>query len=514
MYFKILLLVLLLITTEVYPQKSYYNINDYISETGKSKLITVQLQELIDECSLNGGGYIQFPAGEYLTGTIVLKDNTYLDLSPGATLYGSKDINDYTHGSLIYSNGASNIGIIGKGSINGQGDFFWRGKKRPYNRPGCMIQLENSTDIKIKDINILNSPSWNIALRFCNRVWINGISMISDHDSPNSDGIDPISSKNVFISNCYIDVGDDAICLKTMGDVTTENIVVDNCVLISDDSAIKFGTGSDTHIRNAVFSNIIIRNTAYGIGLYAKDGGTYENIRFSNIHIETIVNDNNEDVKTRDTYPIYIDLEKRSSDSKLGYVKNIFFDNITIDTYDGHCLFLGQPNHKFENINLSNINYTLHHRRSFEGKTKPRGTRKLKIKAANDFADVPAHFTFAHIDGLVIKDLRIIDLSNSDKNERHMIWGYDVHDAQIKDFSNKLIVPNKKLSQLYFNEVSDIEIKNSSPTYSSSPFLYLEGADTRNVILQNNNFYKTNRVVEFDESFKKSELIEFNNLKN
>jgi len=90
MNYKFLLIVLLLITTEVYPQKSYYNINDYISETGKSKLITVQLQELIDKCSLNGGGYIQFPAGEYLTGTIVLKDNTYLDLSPGATLYGSK----------------------------------------------------------------------------------------------------------------------------------------------------------------------------------------------------------------------------------------------------------------------------------------------------------------------------------------------------------------------------------------------------------------------------------------
>jgi len=69
------------------------------------------------------------------------------------------------------------------------------------------------------------------------------------------------------------------------------------------------------------------------------------------------------------------------------------------------------------------------------------------------------------------------------------------------------------LSQLFFNEVSDVEIKDSSPTYSSSPFIYLEGSDTRNVILQNNNFYKINRVVEFDESFKKSELIEFNNLK-
>ena len=35
-----------------------------------------------------------FPPGDYLTGTIELKDTTFLELAPGATLYGSKDIKD------------------------------------------------------------------------------------------------------------------------------------------------------------------------------------------------------------------------------------------------------------------------------------------------------------------------------------------------------------------------------------------------------------------------------------
>jgi len=514
---KIFMLTIILFSCKAYSQNSNYNVNEYIKSTGKSNLITTQLQNLIDKCSEAGGGYIYFPAGEYLTGTIELKDNTYLELTPGATLYGSTDMKDYpvvgkNNKSLIYANGANNIGIIGNGTINGQGDSFWRNKEQPYIRPDRFILFENSSNIKIENVLITNSPNWNIEVRLCDWVWIDGISIVNERKSPNTDGIDPVSSKNVFISNCYIETGDDAICPKSIGNTPNENLVVTNCIIISDDSAIKLGTRSETYIRDALFSNIIIKNTEYGIAFFAKDGGTFENIRFDNIHIQSTIDMQADSTKPMGTYPIFIDLEKRSPEAKLGSIKNVFFNNITIDSQDGHCVFLGQPDSKFENINLSNIDFTLHQRKPYDDNRKPRGVKNLKDKAANDFSHIASHFTFAYIDGLNIDNLSIHDLSTNANNERHMIWGYDVNQITISDFKNYQLVANKKLAQFHFKESTSVEVKSCTPAFSVSSFMCLEGERTKNVVLHNNNFLKLKTIVELGKTVQSKELIELNNL--
>lgn len=508
--------ILMLLALNIYAQNSIYNIKNYVEETGKTKLITSQLQELIDKCSSEGGGYVYFPAGEYLTGSIILKDNTYLDLSPGATLYGSTDINDYSEESskcLIYAKGAKNFGIRGEGTINGQGDAFWRGIERPYNRPNRFILFEECQNIRMNDITMLNSPNWNLELLNCDFAWIDGVTMISPLNSPNSDGIDPTSSSNIFISNCYFELGDDAICPKSRGTKPTENIVVENCIIISDDSAIKLGTRSEAPIRNLVFNNIIIKNTQYGIAFFAKDGGTFENIRFSNIIIETVKSENAKDDRPSGSYPIFLDIERRKPESPISYIKDIHFSDITINTNDGHCLFLGQPEEHIKNLYFSNINYNLYKHTTFEGSKKPRGVRTLRDRAANDFSHIPSNFTFAYITNVVLSDLYITDYDNSGKHERHMIWGYDVHDVAVSNFNNKLAVQNKSLAQLHFKESTGIEIKSSSPSNTASPFLFLEGAKTSSIILQNNNVININKVFETDGSFNESEIIEYNNLK-
>lgn len=49
-------------------------------------LDTASIQSAIDACSASGGGTVHFPAGRYLTGTIVLKSGVTLSLDEGATL--------------------------------------------------------------------------------------------------------------------------------------------------------------------------------------------------------------------------------------------------------------------------------------------------------------------------------------------------------------------------------------------------------------------------------------------
>ena len=516
--FKILICIVaigLAIGKTAYSQEYAYNVKNYITKSEREILLTGELQFLIDQCHEAGGGTIYFPPGDYLTGTLFLKSNVYLEFSPGATLFGSKEMGDYPYNglkSLIYANGQDNLGIKGKGTVNAQGDAFWRGKEPPYIRPDRCILFEHCTDVSIKDVHVTNSPNWNIDVRYCERVWIDGVTITSEREAPNADGIDPVSSKDVFISNCYINVGDDAICPKSRGDIPMENLVVTNCILISDDTAIKLGTRSDSDIRNALFSNIVIRDTPYGIGMYAKDGGTFENIRFENILIETTPYDSTNASSPSKNYPIFLDLEKRDADSELGKIKNIFFSNITIDSPNGNCLFFGQKDSRIDNLRLSGIYFQLHHRQTFEGNRKPRGVRTLISVASNDFSDVPAHFVFAHIDGLSIHDLSIHDLSKETDHERSMIWGYDIHNVKLSNFENEIVEPNIELPQFHFKESSVIEIVSSTPAKTVTPFLYLEGSKTKKVYLQNNNFTYLDEIFDHDELFDIHELNEYNNI--
>ena len=499
----------------VSAQTSVYNVKESIKKTGKDVLITKKLQALIDQCSAEGGGYVYFPAGDYLTGSLILKDHVFLDLSPGATLWGSTDINHYTEAakeSLIYAFEANNIGIIGKGTLNGNGDFFWKGKERPYDRPRRFMLFESSQNIRIRDITMLNSPNWNMELLRCDFAWIDGITMISDLNSPNSDGIDPTSSSNVFISNSYFELGDDVICPKSRGTKPTENVVVENCVMVSDDSAIKLGTRSEAPIRNLTFNNIIIRNTQYGIAFFAKDGGTFENIRFSNITIESVREDDGKDDRPSGSYPIFLDIERRKPDGPISYINDVHFSDITINSTDGHCLFLGQPDEKIKNLYFSNINFHLDKHRTFVGSKKPRGVRSLKDRAANDYSHIPSNFTFAYVDGLSIEDLHIIDRDESGQFERHMIWGYAIDNVRIDDFTNTLNTPNRALAQFNFKDAKGVQIRSTQPTSTIAPFIFLEG-NTKEVILMNNNFRGINKLIESDDQFDRNELIDFGNLK-
>ena len=96
---------------------------------GDSRFLnTKQLQQAIDACHNSGGGRVYFPEGNYLTGTIVIKDHVILHLKKGARILGSTDIEDYrnldpfTEGlgidvgwALVVAVDAKNIGVEGEG---------------------------------------------------------------------------------------------------------------------------------------------------------------------------------------------------------------------------------------------------------------------------------------------------------------------------------------------------------------------------------------------------------------
>lgn len=269
-----------------------YNVKSFGASGAGHALDTAAIQRTIDAAAAAGGGGVYFPAGRFLSGTLTLKSNITLYLSPGAVLLGSARIEDYSPKHLIYAQGADNIAIEGGGAIDGQGDSFLDKSLKPLPRPSPLIEIWNCHGLRIEGITIRKAPAWTIHPKNCDGVTIRGITLLNNLRAINSDGIDIDSSRNVIISDSHIEAGDDCIVLKTTNRGAApiqpvENVTVSNCVLVSAASALKLGTESYADFRHCLFSNCVIRDSRTGIALLVNDGPTIEDVRFENIGMTT-----------------------------------------------------------------------------------------------------------------------------------------------------------------------------------------------------------------------------------
>jgi hypothetical protein len=420
------------------PPSPVCNVAAYGAKGDRRSNNAPAIQQAIDACAKAGGGTVFFPAGDFLSGTVVLKSNIVLHFSPGATLWGSRQMADYNPPYLIYARDAGNIGIEGSGTINGSGDAFWEPDFKPKpKRPDALIRLERCRNVRIRDIRIRNTPKFGIHPVECDGVSIRGISMISDMRGPNTDGIDPESSRNVSISDSYIETGDDAICLKSHG-LPVENVTVTNSTLISDDSAIKIGTGTRSGVRHCVFSNCVITGAHYGITMFVKDGGTVEGISYSNLQIDTSVEHFNRTTKSSrewTEYPIFIDLEKRTPDSPLSRIRDVNFSDIRIET-KGRVLVAGMPQRSLESLSFRNIVMRMVGFEPVEEQHKPRGVHGMPPAPREiDYSNAPAAMIFANINGLTLRDVHVIWDTAAAPQDRHAIYASHVQDLFLAGFS-------------------------------------------------------------------------------
>jgi len=399
--------------------------------TGNGKsLDTVAIQKAIDACHAAGGGTVVLNNGRFLSGSIVLKSNITLRIEPGAVLLGSTNLADYevkqpgaakapANGEvadeigahhighhLIYAENAENIALEGGGAIDGQGDTFFDKDMKPRPRPSPLIEFWDSRDIRIEGLTIRKTPGWAIHPKNCERVKIHGITLINNFNAINTDGIDPDSCRDVLISDCYIEAGDDCIVLKTTnrGGVVqpTENVTVTNCVLVSAASALKLGTESWGDFRHCVFSNCVIRRSRTGIALLAKDGGTMEDIRFENITMQT------EPKWGKGVeWPIQFDIEKRSAASKTSHIRDISLSDISMVT-KGRVLISGMPDSLIDTLTMRNVIMRITGYEQIENAHKNRGGNG-GLKDAVDFGSTPS--------ALIFGNARNVDLSGI-----HVIW--------------------------------------------------------------------------------------------
>jgi len=294
---RMLLIVLVLVQVTTAYAKDYKASFFHIKSDG-STLNTRSIQFAIDYINKNGGGRLVFYVGRYLTGSIHLKSNVTIQLEEGAVLLGSTNPFDYDrlgNTALIHARDVENVGITGKGMIDGQGralannsiayandglieDILKYDRTRESIRP-MVIYFVNCVNVTIKDLILQNSACWLQTYERCKNMVIDGIT-VNNVAFWNSDGIDVVDCDNVVITNNNIDAADDGICLKSHNEkFYCNNILIENNVVRTSANGIKLGTAGKGGFRNIKIINNTVYNTyRSAIALQSVDGGFLEDI--------------------------------------------------------------------------------------------------------------------------------------------------------------------------------------------------------------------------------------------
>jgi polygalacturonase len=443
---KLIPILSFLLITNVIQAKDY-NASLFGVQSNGTTLNTTSIQKGIDFISENGGGRLVFYVGRYLTGTIYLKSNVTIQLEEGAVLVGSVNPLDYEMNynwtALIFALDQQNIGITGKGVIDGRGfevannlvDLIHKGvisDPLKYDRPRETIRPQNiyfraCRNVKIRGILLRDPGSWNQQYDQCKNVVIDGIS-VDSKSYWNNDGVDIVDCDSVSVTNSYFDSADDGICLKShSADFICQNVYIHKNTVRTSANGIKFGTASYGGFRNVrIIDNLVFDTYRSAITFAAVDGGVVENVIVDSLRSLNTGN------------VIFLRIGERRA-GKKGKMNNITISNVYAEVpstkpdagynYEGPVddlprnispsSIVGIPDAPIENVKLKNIEIRY-----------PGGGNSLYAKVGLDELDKVPEMTAGYPEFSMFKELPA--------------WGFYIRHARGITFENMNLICAKK----------------------------------------------------------------------
>ena len=294
------------IVAPVFKDKDYL-ITDFGAVANDSAFLNHEaINKAIETCNAEGGGRVVVPAGVWHTGAITLKSNVNLHIQEGGTLLFTtqteyypfvltrwEGVDCYNFQPLIYAYGETNVGLTGKGTVDGgaSNDDWWAMCGAPRygwvegmvsqrtGRPKLLKWAEDKVPIEerrltpedgmrpqlinfykcenvlIEDLTLLRSPFWVVHPLMCKNLTVRGLYI--ENDGPNGDGCDPESCDGVLIENCYFNTGDDCIAIKSgrnndgrYWDMPSQNMIIRNCKMLDGHGGVVIGSEISGGYRN------------------------------------------------------------------------------------------------------------------------------------------------------------------------------------------------------------------------------------------------------------------------
>jgi polygalacturonase len=497
------------------------NVHDTGARGDGHTLNTTALQKAIDQVAADGGGVVVIPPGDFLSGGLILRSHITLHLEAGAILQGSQRVEDYEYRPgppvegdangrhLLFALDAEDIAITGLGTIDGGGAAFWRRKDRPaprpedlwgdviawdyeaatQRRPSPMIELARCRNVRIEGVTLTNAPGWTLRPVACETVIIRGIRVRNPIYAPNTDGMDITACRNVFVSDCDIATGDDAICIKSENPygelLPTKNITVTNCILSTCCNGFKVGTSTHGRVENIVFSDSVIYNESTtplneratsGIALEVVDGGSMSGVLLSNIQMEN--------ART----PLFVRLGRRTP-VQGSFLRGVRFEQIHATGALLTSSITGVPGMPVEDVVIASSSFRMseHGNAAWTHAEIPENAERYP--EARMFGRLPAS-------GVYVRHAREIRIRSTEikadlPEDRPAIVCDDVHDLELCGLTTSAPSSNEAVIEL--RNTSDAFIQGARVTQQAASMLHVSGAMSRHIVLSANDLSRVSK---------------------
>ncbi len=266
--------------------------------------LTEALRRALDVCAADGVPLV-FPPGLYRSGPLHLPDGLNCRLERGARLvyvpeetaplsYAHPEMGPVT--SFLWSIGGRDITLCGEGTVDFSGNFWYppdapsdglpdglfRKDPARLNQPVFFHECRN---IRVEGLTFLNSPCWTLTFSLSEHIAVRGLTIRNSRRIPNADGVHLTACSDVFIENCDISGGDDAVALTciTKRDSLNRNVTVKNCRLVSSSAGLRIGHSAE----NVLAEHLTIADSNRGVGVFTSPGSTMRRIVLRDVNVST-----------------------------------------------------------------------------------------------------------------------------------------------------------------------------------------------------------------------------------
>ena len=405
-----------------------FNVRDFGAKGNGQTVDTAAIQKALDECNDAGGGTVRFPAGVYLSQPLTLRGSKMtLEIDSGATLLATTNQTDFmkTPGdwlkaksssdfvSFISGKGLTDLTFIGGGTVDGSGAAWWGEAEKARERVAGftlprpnLITLLRCQNVRMENITLQNSPKYNFVPDECEELVVSNVTILNPDNTANTDGIDPNNCKDVLITKCRIDTGDDNIAIKTGHKVkgrefAVENIRVTDCTFLHG-HGMSIGGETVGGVHHVIVENCTFENTENGIRIKSQrgKGGLVEDIVYQDIRMKNV-----DPAITFTSYYMYSsakdpvqkatpqqDVAQPMTETTPVY-RDIHINNLTATCEDAAGSIVGLPESPISDVAFDNV--------------KISAQRGLKIQNADKIQLAGAHVTVNNGQPFILQNAQV-----------------------------------------------------------------------------------------------------------
>lgn len=228
-----------------------------------------------------------------------------------------------------------------------------------------LVAFSGCNKVLLEGLVFQNSPAWCLHPLLCTNLTIRNVTTKNPQYAHNGDGMDIESCSNFLVERCTLDVGDDAICIKSGKDEEgrkrgkpTQNGIIRNNIIYKGHGGFVIGSEMSGGARNIFIEHCTFMGTDKGLRFKSTRGrgGVVKNIYARNLYMKDILQE-----------AIFFDLHyfvkfatdgERDTRPLVGegtpVFRNMVFENIICNGAAKGIFMRGLPEMPVRNITIKN----------------------------------------------------------------------------------------------------------------------------------------------------------------